>query len=379
METQSINGPAKVASKLFTPVKIGPITLPHRIVLAPMTRLRSDQPGDIPSDMMAEFYGQRATDKGLLITDATTVSIHGRGYLGAPGIYTDEQVKGWKKVTNAVHARGGKIFLQIWHVGRQSHVDMTGGLAPIAPSAVQFDQVVITKDGWVPVSPNRALEIDEIPGIIEEFRMGAVRAKAAGFDGVEVHGANGYLIDQFLQDGTNKRTDIYGGSFENRVRLLMEILDAVIPVWGEGRVGVRLSPSGSWASMSDSDPEGLFGYIAEKLNNYPLAYMHIVEPRIVGNEAPVEGISPVASETLRKIYKGNLLANGGFEPETAKEVVDNGDADLISFGRHFAANPDLPTRIKFNLPLNKYDRDYFWGGDRRGYTDYPFYEDQAAN
>jgi N-ethylmaleimide reductase len=360
-------------------VNIGPITLPHRIVLAPMTRLRSDQPGDIPSDMMAEFYGQRATDKGLLITDATTVSIQGRGYLGAPGIYTDQQVKGWKKVTNAVHAKSGNIFLQIWHVGRQSHVDMTGGLAPVAPSAVQFDQVVITKDGWVPVSPNRALEIDEIPGIIEEFRMGAVRAKAAGFDGVEVHGANGYLIDQFLQDGTNKRTDIYGGSFENRARLLTEILDAVIPVWGDGRVGVRLSPSGSWASMSDSDPEGLFGYVAEQLNNYPLAYLHIVEPRIVGNEAPVEGISPVASETLRKIYHGNLLANGGFEPETAKEVVDNGDADLISFGRHFAANPDLPTRIKYNLPLNKYDRDYFWGGDRRGYTDYPFYEDQATN
>jgi N-ethylmaleimide reductase len=360
-------------SKLFTPIALGDITMPHRVVMAPLTRLRSDQPGDIPSDLMAEMYGQRATDKGLIIAEATTVSILGRGYLGAPGIYSDEQVIGWKKVTDAVHANGGKIFLQLWHVGRQSHLDMTGGLSPVAPSAVQFEQVVVTKDGWVPVSPNRALTIEEIPGIVEEFRMGAVRAKQAGFDGVELHGANGYLIDQFLQDGTNKRTDIYGGSIENRSRFLFEILDAVVPVWGENKVGVRVRPSGSWASMHDSDPDALFGYVAEKLNNYPLAYLHIIEPRVVGGEAPIEGKPPVASVTLRKIYKGTILAAGGFEADGAKDIVENGDADMVVFGRHFAANPDLPTRIKLGFPLNAYDRETFWGGDHRGYSDYPFY------
>lgn len=360
-------------SKLFTPIALGDITMPHRVVMAPLTRLRSDQPGDIPSDLMAEMYGQRATDKGLIIAEATTVSILGRGYLGAPGIYSDEQVIGWKKVTDVVHANGGKIFLQLWHVGRQSHLDMTGGLSPVAPSAVQFEQVVVTKDGWVPVSPNRALTIEEIPGIVEEFRMGAVRAKQAGFDGVELHGANGYLIDQFLQDGTNKRTDIYGGSIENRSRFLFEILDAVVPVWGENKVGVRVGPSGSWASMHDSDPDALFGYVAEKLNNYPLAYLHIIEPRVVGGEAPIEGKPPVASVTLRKIYKGTILAAGGFEPDGAKDIVENGDADMVVFGRHFAANPDLPTRIKLGFPLNAYDRETFWGGDHRGYSDYPFY------
>jgi N-ethylmaleimide reductase len=322
---------------------------------------------------MAEMYAQRATDQGLIIAEATTVSILGRGYLGAPGIYTDEQVTGWKKVTDAVHVKGGKIFLQLWHVGRQSHVEMTGGLTPVAPSAVQYEQVVITKDGWVPVSPNRALDIEEIPGIVEEFRMGAVRALAAGFDGVELHGANGYLIDEFLQDGTNKRTDRYGGSFENRARFLMEILDAVLSVWGEGRIGVRLGPSGSCASMSDSNPEALFGYVARQLNNYPLAYLHIIEPRVVGGEAPVEGKPAIAAVSLRKIYKGTILAAGGFEPDSAKEIVESGNADMVVFGRHFAANPDLPSRIKLGYPLNPYDSDTFWGGDHRGYTDYPFY------
>lgn len=362
-------------SKLFTPITLGDITLPHRVVMAPLTRLRSEQPGDIPGELMAEMYAQRATDKGLIIAEATTVSILGRGYLGAPGIYSDEQVIGWKKVTDAVHAKGGKIFLQLWHVGRQSHVEMTNGQTPVAPSAVQYEQVVVTKDGWVPVSPNRALEIEEIPGIVEQFRMGAIRAKKAGFDGVELHAANGYLIDQFLQDGTNKRTDIYGGSIANRTRFLMEILDAVVPVWGNNKVGVRLGPSGSWASMSDSDPDALFGYVAEQLNNYPLAYMHIIEPRIVGGEAPIEGKPPVASVTLRKIYKGTILSAGGFEPEGAREIIENGDTDMVVFGRHFAANPDLPTRIKLELPLNPYDRDTFWGGNHQGYTDYPFYNE----
>jgi N-ethylmaleimide reductase len=360
-------------TKLFSPIQLGPLTLPHRVVMAPLTRLRSEQPGDIPGDLMAEMYGQRATDKGLLITEATTVSIQGRGYLGAPGIYTDEQVTGWRKVTDAVHAKGGRIFLQLWHVGRQSHVDMTNGQTPVAPSVVPYEQVVITADGWVPVSPHRALEITEIPGIIEEFRQGAIRAKTAGFDGVELHAANGYLLDQFLQDGTNKRTDAYGGSIENRARLLLEVTAAVTSVWGTGRVGVRIGPSGTWASMHDSNPEVTFGYVAKTLNDYGLAYLHIIEPRIVGGEAPVEGKPPVAAVQLRKIYKGTILAAGGFEPDGAKEIVEQGDADMVVFGRHFAANPDLPSRIQLGLPLNAYDRETFWGGDHRGYTDYPFY------
>jgi N-ethylmaleimide reductase len=366
--------PAK--SKLFTPVQIGPFTLSHRVVMAPLTRLRSEQPGDIPGDLMAEMYGQRASGRGLIIAEATTVSVLGRGYLGAPGIYSDAQVVGWKKVTDAVHAKGGRIFLQLWHVGRQSHIDMTNGAAPVAPSVVPFEQVVVTGNGWVPVSPHRALEIEEISGIVEEFRKGAERAKAAAFDGVEIHGANGYLLDQFLQDGSNKRTDSYGGSVENRARLLLEVTEAVVSVWGPGRVGVRIAPSGTWASMSDSNPDVTFGYVAEQLNRFDLAYLHVVEPRIVGAEAPVDGKPPVAAAQLREIFKGTILAAGGFEPEEAAEIVDKGSADLVAFGRHFAANPDLPKRIELGLPLNAYDRNTFWGGDQRGYSDYPFYEER---
>jgi len=356
--------------KLYTPIDLGSFTLSHRVVQAPLTRLRSEQPGDVPGALMAEYYGQRASEGGLQIAEATPVSIIGRGYLGAPGIYSDEQVAGWRQVTAAVHAKGGRIFLQIWHVGRQSHVDMTGGVAPVAPSAIQFDQVVVTKNGWVPVSPNRALETDEIAGIVEEFRRGAERAKDAGFDGVEIHGANGYLIDQFLQDGTNKRTDQYGGTVENRARFLLEIVEAVTSVWGPHRVGVRLGPSGTWASMSDSNPERTFGYVADQLNRFKLAYLHIIEPRIVGAEAPVEGKPPIAAANLRKVFKGTIIVAGGFDREGAEDIVESGAADLVAFGRHFSANPDLPRRLREDLPLTPYDRDTFWGGDHRGYTDF---------
>ncbi|PZM15474.1 alkene reductase [Rhizobium tubonense] len=365
-------------TKLYQPIDLGAFTLSHRVVQAPMTRLRSEQLGDVPGDIMVDFYGQRASEGGLQVAEATPVSIVGRGYLGAPGIYSDEQVAGWKRVTDAVHAKGGRIFLQIWHVGRQSHVDMTGGVAPVAPSAVQYEQVVMTKDGWVPVSPNRALETDEIPGIVEEFRRGAVRAKAAGFDGVEIHGANGYLIDQFLQDGTNKRTDRYGGSVENRARFLLEVVEAVVSVWGPHRVGVRLGPSGTWASMSDSNPERIFGYAAEQLSRFDLAYLHIIEPRIVGAEAPIEGKPPVAAANIRKVYKGTIIAAGGFDRRGAEEIVDHGDADLVAFGRHFSSNPDLPRRLRENLPLTPYDRDTFWGGDHRGYTDFAAFKERIA-
>ncbi len=358
------------SASLFTPLALGAVNLSHRIVQAPLTRLRSEQPGDVPGDLMATHYGQRASKGGLQIAEATHVSVTGRGYLGAPGIYSDEQVVGWRKVTDAVHAKGGKIFLQLWHVGRQSHVDVTGGAAPVTASEVPFEQVVVTQDGWVPVSTARALKIEEIPGIVDEFRQGAVRAKAAGFDGVEIHGANGYLLDQFMQDGSNKRTDSYGGPIANRARLLLEVTEAVVGVWGKGRVGVRVGPSGSWAGMSDSDPEALFGYVAEQLNQFDLAYLHVIEPRIVGAEAPVEGKPPVAAALLRKIFTGRIIAAGGFTPEGADEIVARGDADLVAFGRYFSSNPDLPERIRHNLPLTPYDRDSFWGGDYRGYTDF---------
>jgi N-ethylmaleimide reductase len=366
-------------SRLYTPVTIGPIALSHRVVQAPLTRLRSEQPGDVPGDLMATYYGQRASKGGLQITEATTVSVTGRGYLGAPGIYSEAQVLGWRKVTSAVHAKGGRIFLQLWHVGRQSHIDMTGGVAPVASSEVPFEQVVLTQDGWVPVSPHRALKLEEIPGIVEEFRSGAERAKAAGFDGVELHGANGYLIDQFLQDGSNKRTDAYGGPVENRARLLLKVVEAMTSVWGGDRVGVRVGPSGTWASMSDSDPEATFGYVAQALNRFGLAYLHIIEPRIVGAEAPVEGKAPVAAAQIRKIFTGPIIVAGGFERQGAQEIVERGDADLVAFGRHFSSNPDLPERLRRNLPLTPYDRDAFWGGDHRGYIDFRAYDETSAD
>lgn len=365
-------------SKLYTPFRIGAIQLDHRIVQAPLTRLRSDQPGDVPSAMMIKYYGQRASKGGLQIAEATPVSIQGRGYLGAPGIYSDEQVAGWRKVTDAVHAKGGLIFLQLWHVGRQSHVSLTGGGAPLAPSAIPVDDLVFTSQGWIEASPNRALEIDEITAIVEQFRQGAVRAKAAGFDGIELHGANGYLIDQFLQNGSNRRTDIYGGSIENRARLLLEVTEAIVSVWGGDHVGVRLGPSGTFGSMSDSDPNALFAYAADQLNRFGLAYLHLIEPRIDGSHMRADGLPPVAAHQIRSVFKGPIIAAGGFERDSAEQIVDGGDADLVAFGRHFAANPDLVDRLRRDLPLSRHDRDTFYGGDERGYTDYPFAQSAIA-
>jgi N-ethylmaleimide reductase len=369
MKTQALQ-------KLFSPLKVGPLTLSHRVVMAPLTRMRSQQPGDIPNDLMVEYYAQRASQGGLIISEATTISVGGRGYLGAPGIYSDEQVAGWKKVVDAIHAKGGYIFLQLWHVGRVSHVDMTNGATPIAPSTVPFEGVAFTKNGWVPVSPHRALNLEEIPDLIEDYRRAARRAKVAGFDGVELHGGNGYLLDQFIQDGTNKRTDAYGGPVENRARLLLEVLDAVVSVWGANRVGVRLSPRTQFNSMSDSSPTALFAYIGEQLNKCGLAYLHLIEPRIKGNAAVADGLPPVAAGELRKVFKGNILAAGGFEPDSAEAIIETGDADFVAFGRHFIANPDLPQRIQKVLPLTPYDRTTFYGGDARGYTDYPDFQEQ---
>src|SRR5450830_1710499 len=353
---------------LYSSVKVGPYQLSHRVVLAPLTRLRSEQPGDSPSDMMAEYYGQRSSEGGFLIAEGTAVSIEGRGYLGAPGIYTEEQAAGWKKVTDAVHAKGGRIFVQLFHAGRQSHVFMTGGTAPMTPSVVStFEGVAVTNEGFVPTSPHRAIGLEEIAGVVEAFRHSSKLAMQAGFDGVELHGANGYLPDQFLQDGTNHRTDAYGGTIENRARFMLELVDAMVSVWGADRVGVRVSPSGEWGDISDSNPEATFGYLARRLDTYGLAYLHVIEPRIKGDSDLVEGAAPVASATLRKFFRGTIIAAGGFNREGAQTIVERGDADLVAFGRHFASNPDLPKRLKYNYPLAHYNRDAFWGGDHRGY------------
>ena len=364
-------------SKLYSSVQIGAVHLEHRIVQAPLTRLRSEQPGDVPGPMVVKYYGQRAYKGALQIAEATTVSVQGRGYLGAPGIYNNDQVAGWREVTDIVHSKGGVIFLQLWHVGRQSHVSMTGGAAPLAPSAIPVEDRVFTEQGWIKPSPSRALEIFEIKEIVEQFRQGAIRAKQAGFDGVEIHAANGSLIDQFLQDGSNHRDDVYGGSIENRTRLLLEVTEAAASVWGGNRVGVRLGPSGTFGSMSDSDPDALFGYAAEQLNRFGLAYLHLIEPRIVGSELRADGLPPVAAHQLRRIFKGPIIAAGGFERESAEEIVERGDADLVAFGRHFAANPDLVERLWRDFPLNPHDRSTFYGGDERGYTDYPRYADKV--
>jgi N-ethylmaleimide reductase len=367
--------------KLFTPVQVGPVTLMHRVVMAPLTRSRSEQPGDIPSDLMLEYYTQRASEGGLIISEATTISIAGRGWFGAPGMYSDEQVAGWRKITSAVHAKGGRMFSQLWHTGRSSHVDMTNGATPVAPSVVSdywldSKPSISTPSGWAKPSPHRALEIKEIPGIVEDYRKAAERAKAAGFDGVELHAANGYLPDEFLQDDSNKRTDAYGGPVENRSRFLLEVVEAMVSVWGGDHVAVRIGPSGKWNGMSDSNPQALFAYVTEQLNQFGLAYLHIIEPRVEGNVLVAEGQAPVVAEQLRKIFKGKIIAAGGFEPDTAEAIVDKGDADLVAFGRHFLANPDLPKRIRLGLPLNDYDRKTFYTFDFHGYTDYPFYDQQ---
>jgi N-ethylmaleimide reductase len=372
----------EIVQQLFTPISIGSLELTHRVVMAPLTRSRSDLPGDVPNDLMLEYYTQRASKGGLIIGEATTISTSARGWLGAPGLYSDKQVDGWKKITAAVHAMQGFMFAQLWHTGRSSHVSVTGGPQPVSSSVNPDywndpDKLTSTPGGWVQPSPHRALEISEIAGIVEDYRRAAVRAKQAGFDGVELHAANGYLIDQFLQDGCNKRTDRYGGSIENRARLLLEVVDALTSEWGVDRVGVRIGPDGRWNGMSDSDPKALFTYVAKQLNRFGLAYLHIIEPHVKGNVVVAEGQGPIAAEYLRTIFTGKIVAAGGFEPDTAETVVTKGDADLVAFGRYFVSNPDLPSRIKERLPLSDYDRSTFYTFDARGYIDYPAYEADA--
>ena len=364
-------------STLHTAVNVGPYAISHRVVLAPLTRMRAEA-GAVPGPLMAEYYAQRTSQGGLLISEATIAAANGNGYLGAPGLYDDNQIAGWKLVTDAVHAKGGRIFLQLYHAGRQSNSQLQpGGVQPVAPSAVEHGGVAYTEAGWIPNTPARALTIADISDLVESFRAAAERGVQAGFDGVEIHGANGYLFDQFLQDGSNKRTDSYGGSFENRSRFLLDVTRALISVWGSKRVAVRLGPSGAWGDMSDSNPEALFTYVAQQLSTLDLAYLHLIEPRVLGNvDDDSKDPAPVAAQLMRQHYKGLIIAAGGFKGDTAEAILQAGDADLVAFGRDFIANPDLPERLRNGWALNPYDRPTFFGGTEVGYTDYPFHEDK---
>jgi N-ethylmaleimide reductase len=352
------------AIDLFAPVALGPYQLPNRMVMAPLTRNRAGA-GNVPHALNVRYYEQRAS-AGLIITEATQVSLQGVGYPNTPGIHSREQIEGWKLVTRAVHARGGRIFLQLWHVGRISHPSLQpNGELPVAPSAIKPEGQAFTATGLQPFVTPRALETREISGIVEQFRQGAINALAAGFDGVEIHAANGYLIDQFLRSGSNQRTDQYGGTLENRARLLSEIAHAVAPVWGANRVGVRLSPVGGFNDMADSNPQQTFEYVAEKLN-FGLAYLHVVE---MGAES---ANPPFDFAALRKTFNGTYIANTGYTKARANATLARGDADLVAFGSLFLANPDLPLRFAIDAALNTPDQATFYGGAEKGYTDYPF-------
>lgn len=354
---------------LFSPVKLGSHNLPNRMVMAPMTRLRAID--SIPQSLMASYYAQRAS-AGLIVTECTMVSPLSSGYINCPGIYSQKQIEAWQQVTDAVHNAGGNIFLQLWHCGRISHSSLLDGKQPVAPSAIAPKGELHTTEGKVAIETPRALEKQEIAEIIEQFRSGAQNAKAAGFDGVELHGAFGYLIDQFLQDGSNQRSDEYGGSIENRARFVLEVVEAVCSVWGADRVGIKLSPSNTFYGMVDSNPQATFGYVLEALNPMGLAYVHLMEPNQIDlkNRDVLNPVTPL----FRPIYKGTIITNGNYTQETANSALNNGNADLVSFGKLFIANPDLPERFKLNAPLNEPDPKTFYGSSEEGYTDYPFLE-----
>jgi N-ethylmaleimide reductase len=364
---------------LFSPLQIGPYQLRHRLVMAPLTRMRAEKPSLAPRPLNAEYYAQRATPGGLIIAEASPVVATGFGSPGVPGIYSEHQIKGWREVADAVHAKGGVIFLQLWHVGRVSHSSFQpGGVLPVAPSAVPIsaDLKTMTADGKVvSYETPRALETGEIPGVIDAYRQAARNALKAGFDGVEIHGANGYLIEQFLQSHTNLRTDRYGGSIENRARFLMEVTQAVIDVWGADRVGVRLSPYGVANDSGEPDPMPLYNYAIKALDPLGLAYLHFVEPRSSGaGRAEVNHQNvPAAMVLFRPIWRGTLITAGGFTGETADAAISAGHADAIAFGRIFISNPDLPRRLQRGFPLTPYNRATFYGGEESGYTDYPVY------
>lgn len=350
-------------SVLFKTIQMGDISLPNRVVMAPLTRCRCSA-GRVPNDLMVQYYAKRA-EAGLIISEATSVSPQGVGYPDTPGIWSEEQTEGWLKITQAVHDAGGRIFLQLWHVGRVSHSCYLSGERPVAPSAIALQGPVRLLRPEQEHEIPRALELEEMPSIIEAYRKGAENAKKAGFDGVEIHAANGYLLDQFLQDSTNKRDDRYGGSVENRVRLLLEVTDVVISVWGAGRVGVHLAPRGDMHEMGDSNPQQIFGYVAEQLGQRNIAFIFTRESQ--GDDS----ITPL----LRKRFGGIIIANEGFTKETAEKIILADDADAVSFGKDFISNPDLVRRLKLDADLTPFNMDTFYGcmvsNPVEGYLDYP--------
>jgi N-ethylmaleimide reductase len=357
---------------LLSPYPLGPLRLPNRVVMAPMTRNRATD--NLPNDLMARYYRQRAS-AGLVITEATQVHPRGRGYPNTPGIHSHAQVEGWQSVTDAVHDADGRIFLQLWHVGRVSHASYQpeDDPHPLAPSPVRLeDGEAFTADGnTAPFGEPRALTTDEVEAVVEQFRAGAENAKAAGFDGVEIHGANGYLIEQFLQTGTNRRTDRYGGSVENRARFLFEVLNAVTGVWDEDRVGLRISPGSSFNGMEDAAPTETFGHVLDRLGDYALAYLHVAE------NAPLDG-EPV-HRFVRPRYDGTLMVAGGYDRESGEALLRSNQADLVAYARRFLANPDLPRRFAEDAPLNDWDRSTFYGGGEEGYVDYPTLEERSSD
>jgi N-ethylmaleimide reductase len=364
--------------RLFQPMRLGRYHLPHRIVMAPLTRSRARQPGNVPSPLNACYYAQRAS-AALIVTEATQVSQQGQGYAWTPGIHSREQVEGWRGVTDAVHEAGGLIFMQLWHVGRISHPALQpDGMLPVAPSAIKpagqaFIENEMGEGALVPFVTPRALQIEEMPYIVRQYVRGAKNALDAGFDGVEIHAANGYLLDQFINSSTNQRADRYGGPIENRARLLVEVVEAVAELWRPDRVGVRLSPLGTFNDMGDDNPETTFSYLAEKLSDCGLAYLHIVNPAVAALENGTEP-EPRARrmlELIREKYRGTLILAGGFGQDTAEAWLEQGRADLIAFGRKFLANPDLPERFYSRATLNADDPSTYYGGGAKGYTDYP--------
>jgi N-ethylmaleimide reductase len=363
-----MNQTADSSINLFSSIQLGPYVLKNRMAMAPMTRNRAGA-GNVPQPMNVEHYAQRAS-AGLIITEGSQVAAEAVGYPATPGIHSAEQVAGWKKITDAVHAQGGRIFLQLWHCGRVSHPSLLpGGMLPLAPSAIKPSGQAVTPEGMKPFETPHALALAEIPGIIEQYRSSARNALAAGFDGVEIHGANGYLPDQFLRDGSNQRSDAYGGSIANRARLMLEVVDAVCGVWGANRVGIRLSPLQPFNDMRDSNPEATFVYIVEQLNRFGLAYLHVTE---MGKDAPGAAGPAFDLQKLRTIWEGVYMTNGGYDLARGNAALALGFANMIAFGVPFLANPDLPERYAKSAPLNEPDAATFYGGAEQGYTDYPF-------
>ena len=352
-------------SDLFSPVKLGGIAMSNRMVMAPLTRNRSSMEG-VPQDINVTYYEQRAT-AGLIITEATPISPMGHGYPLLPGIYTEAQIAGWKKVTDAVHAKGGKIVIQLWHVGRISHPTLLNGAIPVAPSAVKPAGKAFTFNGLVDYVEPRALDASELPGIVADYVQASQNAIKAGFDGVEIHSANGYLLDQFLRDGSNKRSDIYGGSIENRARFLMDVTKAVVDAIGSDKVGLRLSPVNPFNDMKDSNPQALFNYLTEQLNQFNLAYLHVVEGGIHGG-----GVAdPFDFDAMRKLSKLPYMANLSYDKVRGNAAIASGHADAVAYGVPFISNPDLVERFRQDAPLNEADSKSFYGGTEKGYIDYP--------